>query len=76
MQFSNSVRPRGRALLAPTATVWLRVGGGVPDAPMGTRTLRADIESAPTPTEEIGPGGVNVEGDGKALRKMQHSCIF
>ena len=24
----------------------------------------------------FGPGGVNVEGDGKALRKMQHSCIF
>ena len=22
------------------------------------------------------PEGVNVEGDGKALRKMQHSCIF
>ena len=25
---------------------------------------------------KFGPGGVNVEGDEKALRKMQHSCIF
>ena len=50
--------------------------GGVPDAPVVMRILRADIESAPTATESFGPGGVNVEGDGKALRKMQHSCIF
>ena len=26
--------------------------------------------------EEFGPEGVNMEGDEKALRKMQHSCIF
>ena len=24
----------------------------------------------------FGPEGGNMEGDGKALRKMQHSCIF
>ena len=24
----------------------------------------------------FGPGGVNLSGGGKALRKMQHSCIF
>ena len=51
------------------------VGGGVPDAPMGTRTLRADIESAPTahtqisvcqcgPMTSIGPYRVRVEGFG------------
>ena len=27
-------------------------------------------------THYFGPGGVNLSGDGKALRKMQHSCIF
>ena len=26
--------------------------------------------------EVFGPGGVNLSGGGKALRKMQHSCIF
>ena len=26
--------------------------------------------------EDFGPGGVNMEKDPKALRKMQHSCIF
>ena len=26
--------------------------------------------------EEFGPEGVNLEKDPKALRKMQHSCIF
>ena len=25
---------------------------------------------------DFGPGGVNVEDGSKALRKMQHSCIF
>ena len=32
--------------------------------------------SAPTERGRFGPGGVNAEGSGKALRKMQHSCIF
>ena len=43
---ANSVRPcdlaaieksRGRAMLAPTGTTWLCVGGGVPDAPLVPR---------------------------------------
>ena len=25
---------------------------------------------------DFGPEGVNLSDDGKALRKMQHSCIF
>ena len=33
------------------------VEGGVPDAPVGTRILRADMESAPTTAENFGPGG-------------------
>ena len=47
-RFYAAAHCHGRTMFAPTATVWLRVGGGVPDAPAGARTLRADIESAPT----------------------------
>ena len=56
-QFSGNASPCGRAMLAPTAAIRLHVGGGVPDAPMGTRALRADMESAPTSAESFGPGG-------------------
>ena len=51
------------------------VGGGVPDAPSNARALRADIESAPTPTK-IWPRRGQTERGKKALRKAQHSCAF
>ena len=46
------------------------------------RTLCATIistnqtEGAASSTPRFGPGGANLEKDTKALRKMQHSCIF
>ena len=50
----------GRAMLAPTATARLRVGGGVPDAPSNARALRADMESAPTAYTKISIGPYKV----------------
>ena len=52
-QFPYKANGHGRTLCAPTAHVWLYVGGGVPDAPIGTRILRADMESAPTASHRI-----------------------
>ena len=46
--FYAAAHCHGRTMFAPTAHIRSDVGGGVPDAPAITRTLRADIESAPT----------------------------
>ena len=52
--------------------------GGLCSMPTKWHLLRAGRWRASAPTERgrFGPGGVNAEGSGKALRKMQHSCIF
>ena len=53
------------------------VGGDACIAPQRP-PMRADIESAPTVWVQriLGPEGVNMEGDEKTLRKLQHSCNF
>ena len=74
VQLNDSARFHGRTLFAPTATVRLSVGGGArcappsADAPANTRTCRADIESAPTPTK-IGPRRGQSVGRRKSVKK-------
>ena len=62
VEFYAAAHSHGRTLFAPTAHIRSDVGGGVPDAPAITRALRADMESAPTPTKRFGPGGVKTCG--------------
>ena len=45
---ANTLRFDGAKFLLFVVYSRLVVGGGVPDAPANARTLRADIESAPT----------------------------
>ena len=54
-------------MFAPTAHVWLDVGGGVLDAPADARDFRADIESAPT-KKILAPEGSDGEGQ-KSVKK-------
>ena len=42
VQFGGSARPRGRAMLAPTATVRLRVGGDACIAPQSLPCVKGD----------------------------------
>ena len=57
VEFYAAAHSHGRTLFAPTAHIRSDVGGGVPDAPAITRTLRADIESAPTHGDRYCPAG-------------------
>ena len=76
VQLNDSARFHGRTLFAPTATARLRVGGGVLDAPSNARALRADIESAPTPTKRFGPGGVKRREVKKREEKRSTPAFF
>ena len=65
---ANTLRLNSLQFLFFVADFRSFVGGGVKS--------HGWIWNPPPRQSKFGPGGVNVEGDGKALRKMQHSCIF
>ena len=68
MQFRGSTRLHGASgTPPPTAYTEIGVYPGGPMTSIGPYRVRV---------ETFGPGGVKLSGGGKALRKMQHSCIF
>ena len=44
--------------------------------PYSLHMASVPLEGSQPSTYYFGPGGVKLSGGGKALRKMQHSCIF
>ena len=68
VRFDGSAKLPG-ASGTPPPTTYMKIGNHPGWADDEHRSNRARVEI-------FGPEGVNAEGDGKALRKMQHSCIF